>query len=54
MENTTESNSRYDHLEQVGTTQVLQYINQEDTLVPQIVMDAFRVFLLWWMRLFPE
>ncbi|MBM3427251.1 MAG: N-acetylmuramic acid 6-phosphate etherase [Bacteroidetes bacterium] len=37
MENTTESNSRYDHLEQVGTTQVLQYINQEDTLVPQIV-----------------
>lgn len=37
MENTTESNSRYDHLEQAGTTQVLQYINQEDTLVPQIV-----------------
>lgn len=37
MENTTESNSRYDHLEQVGTTKVLQYINQEDHLVPQIV-----------------
>lgn len=40
MENTTESNSRYDHLEQAGTAQVLQYINQEDTLVPQIVKSC--------------
>jgi N-acetylmuramic acid 6-phosphate etherase len=37
MENTTESTSKYDHLEQVGTTQILQYINQEDQTVPMVV-----------------
>lgn len=37
MENTTESTSKYDHLEQAGTTQILQYINQEDQTVPMVV-----------------
>jgi N-acetylmuramic acid 6-phosphate etherase len=40
MENTTESNSKYDHLEQVGTTQILQYINQEDITVPMVVQGC--------------
>ncbi len=37
MENTTESSSRYNDLEKVGTETLLRYINQEDKTVPQIV-----------------
>ena len=37
MENTTESSSRYDNLEKVGTETLLRYINREDKTVPQII-----------------
>lgn len=40
MENTTESTSKYDHLEQSSSTQILQYINQEDQTVPVIVQGC--------------
>ena len=33
----TESPSLYDHLEQLDTQSILQYINQEDQKVPQAV-----------------
>ena len=40
MTSTTESNSRYDHLEQMSVHELLTHINQEDKTVPQAVEKA--------------
>ncbi len=37
MKKTTESPSHYDNLEQMSTSELLQHINEEDTLVPRVI-----------------
>jgi|SRR5690554_1319493 len=38
--NTTESESRYDHLEKMGVEEILQNINKEDKIIPYAVEKA--------------
>mgnify|MGYP006270232905 CR=1 FL=1 len=37
MQKTTESSSRYDHLEQMSTRELLENMNREDQTVPQVI-----------------
>ena len=39
MNKTTESSSKYDHLEKMTTAELLQNINQEDQTVPQVISN---------------